>query len=168
MFVEIAPALASSDPVEAWLVDAGFELFFIDLATQRLLPLPTPRLKGHMLARRSAAPARGELHRDPAGFAVEVVEGLEAGDQAEPAEEDLVRARVVRHVVRVFRAERQVGEALGARAEAMGDPRSGRAGDDVAPGDRMPLGGLGGRREIGKPVPGIPHRSFLTEACSRE
>src|SRR5256714_9933008 len=55
-----------------------------------------------------------------------------AGDQAEPAPEDLVGARVVADVIRVLRAVREIGQPLGAGTEAMRDASAGRPRDDVA------------------------------------
>src|SRR5687767_5403996 len=76
------------------------------------------------------------LHRQLLRFAVVLVAVLESGDQAEAAEGDLVRARVVDGVVRDARAIGQVGEPGSGRAEAVGDPRAGRTRDDVARSDR--------------------------------
>ena len=56
-------------------------------------------------------------------LAVVVVEILEPGDQAEAAEIDLVRARVVADVVRVARAVREIGEARRRPPDAVGDAR---------------------------------------------
>jgi FkbM family methyltransferase len=57
IFVEVNPPLLSaggrgSADVETWLADAGFDVAYIDLPTQRPVPLPTPRRKGHLLATR--------------------------------------------------------------------------------------------------------------------
>lgn len=52
MFVEVNPPLLAGAPdeVERWLTDAGFDVAYIDLPTQRPVPLPTPRRKGHLFA----------------------------------------------------------------------------------------------------------------------
>jgi FkbM family methyltransferase len=56
MFVEVNPALAESEDIEAWLSVAGFDVAYIDLPSQRPVPLPTPRRKGHLLATRLSSP----------------------------------------------------------------------------------------------------------------
>src|SRR6266516_104761 len=87
---------------------------------------------------RRAAGLGGRLHStaEAAGFlslsvfAVPVVERVEAGDQADAAEGDLVRARVVADVARLAGAIGEIGEPAVARPEHVRDTRSGRAGDD--------------------------------------
>src|SRR5215213_2676464 len=65
-------------------------------------------------------------------LAVPVLEMLDAADHPEAAEEDLARARVVREVVRLARAIREVGHAAVAADEPVRDPRRWRTCDDVA------------------------------------
>src|SRR5205085_3065927 len=74
-----------------------------------------------------------------ARLSVEVIEGLEPGDEAQAAPEDLVGARVVADVVRVLRAVGEIGQPVAARAEAVGDARTGRPSDDVAGAQRVRL-----------------------------
>ena len=59
MFVEVNPAFPASAEIEAWLASAGFDVAFIDLASQQPVALPTPRRKGHLLARRLSSFAAG-------------------------------------------------------------------------------------------------------------
>src|SRR5829696_7276995 len=64
-------------------------------------------------------------------LAVVVLERLDAADHAEPAPEDLVRARVPSHVVRAPRAVGEHRHSLRAGEERVGDPRARGPGDDV-------------------------------------
>src|SRR5438067_12848756 len=65
---------------------------------------------------------------------------LEAGDQADAAEEDLVRAGVVADVVRVTLPVGEIGQTALARVQRVGHAGARRPGDDVAGADRMLLG----------------------------
>src|SRR5215211_7588656 len=65
-------------------------------------------------------------------LAVPVLEMLDAADHAEAAEEDLARSRVVREVVRLARAVREVRHAAVAADEPVCDPRRRRSRDHVA------------------------------------
>ncbi len=65
-------------------------------------------------------------------LAVPVVELLDPTHDAEAAERDLARARVVRHVVRLPRSVREQDERLVARAKGVRDLRRGRTRDDAA------------------------------------
>src|SRR5579859_6853221 len=64
-------------------------------------------------------------------FSVPVVEALDAADDADAPERDLVRARLVADVVGLSRAVGEEGQAAVARPEGMRDTGAGRAGDDV-------------------------------------
>src|SRR5688572_29198155 len=79
------------------------------------------------------------LHTGLARLAVVVVEVLQPGDQPEPAEVDLVRARVVADVIRLSRAVGKEGQARLARPEPVREPGPGRARNHVAGTDRMLL-----------------------------
>lgn len=59
VFVEVNPAFAESAGIEAWLTASGFDVAFIDLASQRVVALPTPRRKGHLLAKRVSSLGAG-------------------------------------------------------------------------------------------------------------
>src|SRR6266542_1057759 len=65
------------------------------------------------------------------GLAVAVVEVVEPRDQPDAAKVDLVRAGVVRDVVRLAGPVDQVSDPLGARDDRVGDPRCRRPRDDV-------------------------------------
>ena len=87
---------------------------------------------------RPAGPARRPL-ADPAlvlGFAVVVLERFDASDHAEAAPRDLVRARVVTHVVRLSRPVDQHREPVVAGEERVGDPGRRRSRDHVTWADR--------------------------------
>src|SRR5829696_9784083 len=79
-------------------------------------------------------------------LAVVVLERLDAADHAEPAPEDLVRARVPRHVVRAPRAVDEHGDAVGPGEERVRDPGSRGAGDDVSGPERHLLAPRAARR----------------------
>src|SRR5437588_12456143 len=87
-------------------------------------------------------------------LAVEVVEHLDPADHAEAAPEDLARARVPAHVVRVTRAVDEHRHAVRAGAERVRDPRPRRSGDDVPGAERsrldaaVPRPELEGRRAV--------------------
>ena len=78
-----------------------------------------------------------------AGLPVRVFEQLEAGDHPEAAEEDLVRAGIPADVVRIPGSVREIGEAGLPGEEAVRDARAGRARDDAAAADGVPLLRLG-------------------------
>src|SRR5258708_3301488 len=96
-------------------------------------------------------------------FAVEVLERLHARDEAETAEEDLVRTGVVTDVVRVLRPVREVGQAGVAGAEAVRDAGARRPRDDMASADWMRLLRLGLMR-----VAGLRRRPELERALPVE
>src|SRR5262245_31815480 len=84
------------------------------------------------------------LHPRSARFAVVVVEVLEPCDQPEPAEVDLVRARVVADVVGPPRPVGEKRQARLAGAKRMRDPRPGGTRDHMAGPDRLLLVGDAG------------------------
>src|SRR5207248_10665531 len=75
--------------------------------------------------------------------AVRVFEQREAGDTPESADEDLVRAGIPADVVRIPGSVREIGEAGLPGEEAVRDARAGRARDDAAAADGVPLLRLG-------------------------
>src|SRR6266480_2129884 len=72
-------------------------------------------------------------------LAVPVIEPVEARDHAHAAEVELVRAGVVRDVVRLARSVGEKLEARVPRPKGVRDSRSGGSGDDVAAPNRMLL-----------------------------
>src|SRR3954452_14286777 len=66
-------------------------------------------------------------------LAVLVIELLQAGHQADAAEVDLVRPRVIGDVVRLARAVGEVRDSVRAGDDRMGDPGACRSPEDVAP-----------------------------------
>src|SRR3954451_22656364 len=90
----------------------------------------------------------------PSGrLAVAVLEELEAADHPDPAEEDLVRPRVVADVIWLAGAVGQVGEACLPALEAVRDPGRCGARDDMAAteGVRLVGHGLHRHRRPGRP-----------------
>src|SRR5437763_385715 len=72
-------------------------------------------------------------------FSVPVIQGLEASDDADAPEGDLVRAGVVTDVVRLSRAVGEEGQAAVAGAECVRDTGSGGARDHVVRPDGVLL-----------------------------
>src|SRR5829696_8441952 len=81
------------------------------------------------------------LHTGLARLAVVVVEVLEPGDQPEPTEVDLVRARVVADVVGPPRPVGEEAHAGAARPEPVREPRPRGTRDHVARAERVLLVG---------------------------
>src|SRR3954471_16430720 len=88
------------------------------------------------------------------GLAVAVREGLEPCEQPDAAEGNRVRARVVADVVRLLRPVGEVGDAVRAGDDRVGDARARRPRDDVS-GTQLvrfaldsELGRCGGRPEL--------------------
>src|SRR5215211_5412597 len=89
--------------------------------------------------RREAARRATSALGGSAGLAVEVAERLDAEADADAAQRDLLRAREVRDVVRLARAERDEREPLLAGPEGVRDAGARRAGDDAPRPHRMLL-----------------------------
>ena len=112
---------------------------------------------------------RGEREPDLTLFglvlrlAVAVLERLDPPDHAEPAPEDLARARVPAHVVRLPRAVDEHRHAIWAGTEGMADAGSGRPRDHMAGADRNVLTRCGTARLRDRRGPELERRVALED-----